>query len=447
MSGKHLGGPLRVLLVSNGFPPTGHWGTEVYTHQLAIGLQRRGHEVKVFCPRRDGGAPRHTLEQRRHDGIDVVEIHNRGERSKRFEDSYRNAQVEAACERLCVQWRPHVVHFLHMLWGLSAGLPEIARRSGACVAATLVDYGLLCHRGQFRDWMGRACRGPAEPAACARCVREPGPYDAAPAPLAIKRAAVRTLAACGGLGRVVVARDLERRVAAIERARDSVQRWIAPTSALAQAFLERGWRRELVETLPYGLDETRFLVQPNPPRPGATIGFIGQFAPHKGAALLFDAVRGLRADPALEAREWCLELWGHELGDRHARYLDAHFAADLEGRVRRMGPFEPSTAPEVMARFDALVVPSQWDENAPLVVLQARAAGLPIVASDVPGIREVLRGHPARLVAPGDAQAWARELRRVVEERPARLPPAPVVEHGAHLDSIERLYFDLVGAA
>jgi glycosyltransferase involved in cell wall biosynthesis len=140
-------------------------------------------------------------------------------------------------------------------------------------------------------------------------------------------------------------------------------------------------------------------------------------------------------------------LWGHELGDRHARYLEAHLGPDLAGRVRRMGPFEPSTAPKVMARFDALCVPSRWDENAPLVVLQARAAGLPIVASDVPGIREVLRGHPARLVAPGDAQSWARELRRVVEARPPRLDPAPVVGHDEHLDAIERLYRELAGAA
>lgn len=438
---------LRVLLVSNGFPPTGHWGTEVYTHQLATGLRRRGHDVKVFCPRRDGAAARHTLESRTHDGIEVVEIHNRGERSKRFEDSYANQKVEAACERLCREWRPQVVHFLHMLWGLSAGLPEVAKRSGAGVAATLVDYGLLCHRGQFRDWRGRACPGPVDPATCARCVREPGPYDAAPAPLAVKRAAVRALAACGGLGRVVVAGDIERRAAAIERARGAVQRWIAPTNALAQAFLQRGWPAELLETLPYGLDESRFLAPQNPPRQGATIGFVGQFAPHKGAALLFDAVRKLRTDASLEAREWCLELWGHELGDRHSRYLDAHLGADLAERVRRMGPFEPSTAPEVMARFDALFVPSQWDENAPLVVLQARAAGLPIVASDVPGIREVLRGHPARLVAPCDAEAWARELRRVVEERPARLPPSPVVGHDAHLDSIERVYSEVAGAA
>ena len=447
MSAPAREGGLRVLLVSNGFPPSGHWGTEVYTHQLATGLQRRGHEVKVFCPRRDGSLPRHSIEVRRHDDVEVVEIHNRGERSKRFADSYSNPAVEAACARLCAQWRPQVVHFLHMLWGLSVGLPAIARESGAGVVATLVDYGLLCHRGQFRDWRGRACPGPVDSAACARCVREPGPYDAPPVQLAAKRVAVRALAACGGLGRVVVADDLDRRVATIERATRSVQRWIAPTSALARAFLARGWPRELVETLPYGLDEARFQSPPAPPRAGATIGFIGQFAPHKGAALLFDAVRRLRADARLEARDWCLELWGHELGDRHSRYLEAHLGADLAGRVRRMGPFEPSTAPQVMARFDALAVPSQWDENAPLVVLQARAAGLPIVASDVPGIREVLDGQPARLVPASDVDAWARELRRVVEDRPARLPAAPLVRHAQHLDAIERLYAGLVDGA
>ena len=83
--------PLRVVLVSNGFPPIGHWGTEFYTHQLAVGLQARGHTVTVLCPRRDGTQPRYTLERRVEDGIEVVEVHNAGDPRKRFEDSWRNA--------------------------------------------------------------------------------------------------------------------------------------------------------------------------------------------------------------------------------------------------------------------------------------------------------------------------------------------------------------------
>ena len=49
---------MKILIVSNGFPPSGQWGTEFYTHQLATGLLGRGHDVTVLCPERSGSRPR-----------------------------------------------------------------------------------------------------------------------------------------------------------------------------------------------------------------------------------------------------------------------------------------------------------------------------------------------------------------------------------------------------
>ena len=54
---------MKILVVSNGFPPRGQWGTEYYTHQLVSGLVERGHEVAVLHPERDGSRSRYTLEE------------------------------------------------------------------------------------------------------------------------------------------------------------------------------------------------------------------------------------------------------------------------------------------------------------------------------------------------------------------------------------------------
>jgi glycosyltransferase involved in cell wall biosynthesis len=126
--------------------------------------------------------------------------------------------------------------------------------------------------------------------------------------------------------------------------------------------------------------------------------------------------------------------------DRYQRYIDAQRVADVAERVHLMGAFEPRRAPEVMARFDALLVPSQWNENAPLVVLQARAAGVPIVACDVPGVREV--APPTAVLVPReDAQGLAHALRARILAGPAlRESSAPCTTHAAHVTEIERVY-------
>jgi glycosyltransferase involved in cell wall biosynthesis len=71
----------------------------------------------------------------------------------------------------------------------------------------------------------------------------------------------------------------------------------------------------------------------------------------------------------------------------------------------------------VLAAADAVVLPSEW-EGLPLVALEALAAGTPLVATAVRGIRElVVNGQTALLVPPNDAPALAAALRRVLEDR------------------------------
>ena len=54
---------MRILVVTNGFPPRGQWGTEFYTLQLVRGLRERGHELAVLHADRSGSKPRFTLER------------------------------------------------------------------------------------------------------------------------------------------------------------------------------------------------------------------------------------------------------------------------------------------------------------------------------------------------------------------------------------------------
>jgi glycosyltransferase involved in cell wall biosynthesis len=81
------------------------------------------------------------------------------------------------------------------------------------------------------------------------------------------------------------------------------------------------------------------------------------------------------------------------------------------------GPLAHADVPRALADLDLLVVPSVWEENAPFVIREALSLGVPVVASDLGGMAEMVEhGRNGLLFPPGDARALARALRRLVDE-------------------------------
>lgn len=437
---------MRVLFVANGFPPRGQWGTEFYTGQLASALRDRGHTIAAFVPDRSGSRARHTLEEEETGLARVFVVHNAGDPQKRFAASYQDDAIDRLFAGVLERWRPDVVHFNYLLWGLSLGLVAAARRAGVPTVATLTDYGLVCHRGQMVDWRIERCGGPRPPVDCARCVRRHSVHDGPWLHRVVHRAVGDTAAALGGLGRVATTADLERREAAARGALADLDRLIAPTRVLAETFVRFGVPKERIVELVYGFDETPYAAaRPEPPARPVRFGYMGQWTPHKGVHVLLEAVAIAAARLPESVEPWTLHLWGAPAGHRHRLYAPRLVASAHRGRVVFETAFAPHEAPTVLAGLHAIVVPSLWDENAPLVCLQARAAGVPVIASDVPGVAEVIRhGEHGLLVPPGDAGALADAMRAVllgaVGRHPAPRAPMGLAEH---VDRVEALYLGL----
>jgi len=138
---------------------------------------------------------------------------------------------------------------------------------------------------------------------------------------------------------------------------------------------------------------------------------VGGVAPRKGQDLAVEAVGSLaRAGIAAE-----LTLVGRE--------IDAPFAARVRERAAALGVAErvrstgelPSVAGE-LARADVLVVPSRA-ERTPLAIMEAMAEGIPVVATDVGGVAElVLDRETGWLIPPGDASALAAALTEIAAD-------------------------------
>lgn len=452
---------MKVLFVTNGFPPRGRWGTEFYTWQLVGGLVARGVDVVILHPMREGVRPRYDLERETAEvpvgpgsvrEVPVYLLHNQGDASKAFRASYQDDRVREIFEGVLAEEQPDLVHFTYLLWGLSIDLPEAVAARGIPSVVTLTDYGLLCHRGQMYDWRLARCEGPHPPEVCARCVREPSRFDDKPAGVLARRLAVRGLAAIGGAGHVVVTADLAERERRVRAALEKVDHFIAPTRVFERIFAGWGIPQSKLSHLVYAFDDEPYQIArtaPARPTPSSPIrfGFMGQFTPHKGLATLVEAVRLMESRLPESVEPWSVHLYGNPAGGRHRLFADDVLSGDLGPRLRVEKPFEPAEAPQILARLDAVVVPSEWDENAPLTVLQARAAGVPVIGSDMEGIAEVVEAPKHGLVFPtGNPEALADCMREVILGNLRRLPNTGIpMTLAEHLDTVQSIHNRLAG--
>ena len=154
-----------------------------------------------------------------------------------------------------------------------------------------------------------------------------------------------------------------------------------------------------------GIEVERVASTPPALKDAPTIFFIGRHEPRKGLAVLLEALNDLPR----EVRLWI----GGEGPDTRA--LQARLAGDP--RVEWLGRISEEEKLARMRAADVFCAPSLRGESFGIVLLEAMAAGTPIVASDLPGYANVARGgHDALLVPPGDARSLAAAIGRVLAE-------------------------------
>ena len=163
------------------------------------------------------------------------------------------------------------------------------------------------------------------------------------------------------------------------------------------------------EVLFNGIEMDRFAQATPAPSPVPAVLFIGRHEERKGLAVLLDAVAGLPLD---------VRIWIAGEGPETER-LRATTAGDE--RIEWLGRVTDPEAAALMRGATVFCAPSLRGESFGVVLLEAMAAGTAIVASDLPGYRNVARPDTdAVLVPPGDAPALAAGLRRVLSDGDCR---------------------------
>lgn len=177
---------------------------------------------------------------------------------------------------------------------------------------------------------------------------------------------------------------------------------------------------------------------------GPLFGFMARLADQKGLPLLLDALCLLRDRGTLPR----FAIVG---SGPLQRWVEERIAAERLGERVQLRPFEPPVEPK-LAAFDVYVLPSFW-EALPIGLLEAMAAGLPVISTTVNGIPEAVEhGATGLLVSPDDAAGLARAIERLAADPTLRARMGSAGRRRCEerftlsqmTDRIEAIYRDLV---
>ncbi len=352
---------LRVLIASHSHPEVSNGGAEIAAFQLFRGLQARDDCTTWFlgCDRNAGAdRPGAVLTQ---PYSDAEYLYCTGAFDW-FKFANQDPQFGGEIERLIGTLAPDVIHFHHFI-NFGVEVFQHVRRvlPNVRIVLTLHEYLAVCHHfGQMVTKQHRNLCYHSSPARCNACFPE------------------------------FARSDFFLRQRYIERYFDLVDVFISPSQFLADRYVA------------WGIPAAKMVVLENlmPPAEAAPaaqipvdgplrIGFFGQISALKGIDVLFDAAETLEAEKFTGVT---FEIYG-DYRSQPPEFQEAFLKrlACAGRNVRFNGPYDRMRVDRLMRSMHAILVPSVWWENSPVVIQEALRNHRPVICSDIGGMAEKVR--------------------------------------------------------
>jgi glycosyltransferase involved in cell wall biosynthesis len=350
------GGPETVLFAERDLLQSA--GHEVIDFAMADGRNRPSDYARYFAPNMDLQSVSPTLSSVRN--------------AWRFLDS---SEAASRMRSLVRDTRPDIAHLHSINHQLTPSIIRVLRDEGVPVVMTLHDYKLVCPAYTLL----------ANGTICEKC--SGGAFYRA------------TTSNCRGRARSPLLTAESYIQHRLRRSYDGVSLFLSPSRFLADKFREMGFRHQ-IEILPNPLPcEVNDIETPREDH----VLFVGRAAPEKGLRTLCAAAirSGVKVRIAGD---------GPQLPELQEDFGDVD-------NIEFLGRITPDRAHDEMRRARAVVVPSEWYENQPMVILESFAQGTPVIATDLGGNPELVRDGETGVLYPfGNVAVLAAALRRAIAE-------------------------------
>lgn len=414
---------MKIVLTVHQFLPDFVAGTEILTYHVAQELRLRGHDVVIWTGHASDSNC--VQDQYEYDGIRVMRYWFNPVRVARSTNTikaqFQNGEFEEIFTKYLADERPDLIHCFH-LGNLSATTIHAALANRVPALFTATDFWLVCPMNRLLLPDGSFCSGPDRYGG--NCLK----HIVATYQRNLLKKIIMSMpdAVCSALCWAVrqewwperrhspKVASLSERHEYLSDAMNNLDRVFVPTLLMKDVLVRHGLDPERVIYQPYGIvyqtggDGQHFIRREGVLR----LGFIGTLYEGKGVHVLLEAVRRLGRGAAVE-----LKIYGSERQyPKYAARMRSLTGSDP--RVQFCGTFPAGTTDRVLRDMDALVVPSVWYENSPLVLHSAQAAGVPVIATNSPGMTEVIRDeYNGLLFKKGDAEHLAMQIGRLIDDR------------------------------
>ena len=394
---------MKVLKIIHGYPPLYNAGSEVYSQTLCHELASR-HEVHVFTRVENPFLSDYQIYEERDllDSRILKHLVNLPLLRQRYR--YQHDEMDALFNNLLQKINPDVVHIGH-LNHLSTSLLRNIKNKGIPIVFTLHDYWLICPRGQFiqrnpenglTPWQN--CDGQEDRKCGERCYsgyfsgnQEEWKEDTD-----------------------FWAHWVERRRLHLKEMIELVDIFIAPSRYLLNRFKkELNIPNSKLIYMDYGFDLERLKNRKREEEKSFVFGYIGTHTPQKGIHLLIQAFGNVKGN-------CCLRIWGRPRGEITSGLEQIAHSLPQEKQEKIEWRFEYSNShivSEVFNHVDAIVVPSIWVENSPLVIHEAQHLGVPVITADIGGMSEYVRHDVNGLLFMfRDEKSLAEQMQKMLDD-------------------------------
>ncbi len=378
----------KVLFTMYGWDESG--GGTTFPRSIALELVRRGYEVAVFYAnlRQDAAEAPYSIARDTVGGVQLFGLYNRPAVFIDPDNPERevfDGMVTMRFIEVLEEFAPDVVHF-HNFHGLTLALAEIVWERGIPSAYTphnyhLIDPNLYMFNSDLSLWPRADMLACSE--AVARNPKKRGFYE-------------------------------ERRNTTLAMLNEYFSVTLAVSSRQRELLIEHGAEPDKIAVLHQAHSMTDKLW--------ASAKLAGEANRPISRPIRFGYIGGVMAQKGVHAIAICAAAFPAALAEFHiygfsgGQYLEQLTSFDKQGRLVFHGEYKPEDMEQIASEIDVAILPTLWEDCAPLVLLELRAMRLPVIASRIGGVPDfVEEGHSGWLYQYNDFQELIQKMSYCIE--------------------------------